>query len=183
VLNAALSEMLRLQMNGLSPRTVLQDATVTAGEKTYAVQKGDTVFIVMASVHKNPDIYDEPYEFQLKRFMALHDKSGTDQYQSSTKFSTKSGAQIRNPFIWWGGGQHIVRTFLNVLKIFQCSGRKFAIGEILLFAATLLHQFELTSVTGDGPPNPPSPPSISRYGSGMEFPAVPWQVRMKYRTT
>lgn len=110
VLNAALSETLRLQMNGLSPRTVLQDATVTAGGQTYAVQKGETVFIVMASVHKNPDIYDKPYQFQLKRFMQLHDKNTTDRYQSSAKFLTKSGVQIRNPFIWWGGGQHIVNT-------------------------------------------------------------------------
>ena len=96
-------------MNGLSPRTVLQDATVTAGEQTYAVQKGETVFIVMASVHKNPEIYDKPYEFQLNRFIHMHDKSGTNRYQSSAKFSTKSRVQIRNPFIWWGGGQHIVR--------------------------------------------------------------------------
>jgi cytochrome P450 len=109
VLNAALSETLRLQMNGLSPRTVLQDATVTAGEQTYAVQKGETVFIVMASVHKNPEIYDNPYEFQLKRFIHMHDKNDTDQYQSSVNFSTKSGVQVRNPFIWWGGGQHMVR--------------------------------------------------------------------------
>ena len=37
------------------------------------------------------------------------------------------------------------------------------------------------SIDGDGPPNLPAAPSVSRYGSGMEFPAVPWQVRMKYR--
>ena len=55
-------------------------------------------------------------------------------------------------------------------------------GEILLLAATLLHQFELMSVDG-GPLSPPSPPLLSRYGGGMEFPAVPWQVRMKYRAT
>lgn len=94
-------------MNGLSPRAVLHDTTITVDGQTYLVRKGDTVFIVMASVHKNPEIYDSPYDFQLKRFIHLHDKTGNDQYRSSKVFN-KSGVQVRNPFIWWGGGQHIV---------------------------------------------------------------------------
>ena len=106
-------------MNGLSPREVLHDATVTAGGQTYAVQKGETVFTVMASVHKNPEIYDEPYEFQLKRYMHMHDKSSTNRSQSSAKFSTKGGVSIRNPYIWWGGGQHIVRALFDGAEIFS----------------------------------------------------------------
>jgi hypothetical protein len=53
--------------------------------------------------------------------------------------------------------------------------------EILLLASTLLHQFEITSVDGDTPLEPPVPESTSRYGGGTEFPARHWTVRLKYR--
>jgi cytochrome P450 len=105
VLNAAVSETLRLQMNTLSPRAVQQDTLLNVNDQSYAFQKGEMVFIVMAAVHKNPEIYDNPYEFQLKRFISKHSQTDDD---ASPKDYSKSGVQVRKPFIWWGGGQHIV---------------------------------------------------------------------------
>lgn len=94
-------------MNGLSPKTAEKDTTLTVNGQTYSIRKGEVVFITMASVHKNREIYDDPYEFRLKRFIHMHDKSGSEY--KSQKVYTKEGVQVRNPYIWWGGGLHIVR--------------------------------------------------------------------------
>lgn len=111
-------------MNGLAPRTVEHDTTITVDGQNYAIRKGDIIFIVTASVHKNPEIYEDPYDFRLQRFMPLHNKTGTDQYQSYKVFN-KSGHRVRNPFIWWGGGQHIVnfssRLLLTSLSVAAAS--------------------------------------------------------------
>ena len=62
----------------------------------------------------------------------------------------------------------------------QCTGRKFATGEVILFVSTILHQFEITSVDG-GQLELPVPPLTERFGGGVEMPASPWRVRIKYR--
>ena len=54
-------------------------------------------------------------------------------------------------------------------------------GEIILFASAILHQFEITSADDDSQPGlpPQSPPD--QYGAGMELPGGPWTVRLRYR--
>ena len=95
-------------MNGLSPREVLQDTTLNVKGQHYAVHKGDIVFISMPNVHKNPEIYDAPSEYRLKRFVYMHGKDGSRQVV------TKGGVTVRTPYIWWGGGLHMVRSLLGV---------------------------------------------------------------------
>jgi hypothetical protein len=62
----------------------------------------------------------------------------------------------------------------------QCSGRNFASGEVILFAATILHVFEISSVDGKELQLPGYTPP-DRFGGGAEFPARPWQVRLRFR--
>ena len=105
LLNSAVSETLRLQMNGLSPRTIENDTQLTVSGQSYSLRKGEVIFITMSGVHKNDEMYSNPSEFQLKRFLDMHDKSGD---YKATRTYMKNGTQVRNPFIWWGGGIHIV---------------------------------------------------------------------------
>lgn len=106
LLNSALSETLRLQMNGLAPRKVMQDTTLMVAGQYYAVHKGDVVFISMPNVHKNPEVYEYPDEFRLDRFLPMHNSGESDH--KSKQAVMKNGARLRNPYIWWGGGQHMV---------------------------------------------------------------------------
>lgn len=55
-------------------------------------------------------------------------------------------------------------------------------GEILAFACGFLRQFEVSSVDG-GELQMPAPAPTWRYGGGVEFPATPWRVRLKYRSS
>jgi cytochrome P450 len=108
LLNSAFSETLRIQMNGLIAREVCQDTTITVNDQPYSLKKGDIVFISMMGVHRNPEIYDSPDTFRLTRFLELHTKTEGDNYKAQ-KATMKNGVTLRNPFIWWGGGSHIVR--------------------------------------------------------------------------
>jgi cytochrome P450 len=114
LLNSALWETLRLQMNGLSPRWVQHDATIAVNERLYNLQKDDWIFISMDGLHKNPEIYDNPREFSLKRFVQIPTTSG-DEYKPRKVF-TKGNVQVRNPYVWWGGGQHIVESLYPATK-------------------------------------------------------------------
>ena len=107
VLQSALYETLRLQMNALTPRSVEQDTTLSVNGRSYFLQKGETALMPMVGIHKNPEIYDDPHTFRLKRFVHLHDSANNDVHQSQKVF-TKSGVKVRNPYVWWGGGQHVV---------------------------------------------------------------------------
>ena len=94
-------------MNGLFPREIQKDTTLTINDHAYRLSKDEWVFLSMAGVHKSTDIYDDPRSFQLKRFVDMHTKSQSDKFEAY-KFFTKSGVRVRNPVIWWGGGMHAV---------------------------------------------------------------------------
>lgn len=93
-------------MHGLPPRKVTQDTTIIIENRPYSLRKDDVVFISMVLVHKNPEIYDCPDTFRLTRFLEMHTK--TEGEYKSQKTTLKDGVTLRNPFIWWGGGVHIV---------------------------------------------------------------------------
>jgi cytochrome P450 len=96
-----------MQMNGLVPRKICQDTTITVNSHPFSLKKGDVVFISMVGVHKNPEIYDSPDTFHLTRFLEMHTKTEGDYFKAQ-KTTMKNGVTLRNPFIWWGGGSHIV---------------------------------------------------------------------------
>lgn len=97
-------------MYGLPPRKVTQDTTIIVKNQPYSLQKDDIIFISMSLVHKNPEIYDSPGTFRLTRFLEMHTKAG-GEYKSQ-KTTLKDGVTLRNPFIYWGGGTHIVQISL-----------------------------------------------------------------------
>jgi cytochrome P450 len=107
-LNSALSETLRLQMDGLAPRKAERETVLKIHDKDYVIHKGEFVLLVFACVHKNPKLYKNPREFQLKRMLFLHEKPPPGKEYSSQTLRTDDGKNIRNPFVWWGGGKHIV---------------------------------------------------------------------------
>ena len=71
-------------------------------------------------------------------------------------------------------------SFVDNTNLVQCPGRRFAEGEIILFAAAIIHELEITSVDGSAV-QLPDPPSPDRYGLGVPTPGGSWQVRLKYR--
>ena len=106
LLNSAFSETLRLQVNGLSTRGVEKDWSITVDGQSYVLEKGTTVFCSMPGFHKDPEIYENPEEFRLRRFIHLHTKGG-EMDNRATPF-TKAGVSLRLPFLPWGGGVHMV---------------------------------------------------------------------------
>jgi cytochrome P450 len=119
VLNSAFSETLRLQINGLSMKGVEQDTTLSVNGQTYTLEKGSIVFISMPGVHKDPEIYENPEQFQLKRFLYLHttEKDDYDTEQSQKVF-TKNGVVVRQPFFPWGGGHFMVCPQMRTCGLF-----------------------------------------------------------------
>jgi cytochrome P450 len=109
ILNSAFSETLRLQVNGLSTRGVEEDTPLSVNGQTYSLEKGSTVFLSMPGVHKDPEIYENHEDFQLRRFLYMHSK-GDEGYdnEKSQKVVTKNGAVVRQPFFPWGGGHFMV---------------------------------------------------------------------------
>lgn len=105
VLNAAVSETLRLQANGLLMRMAEHDTSLTVNGKIYAIREGESVIVSMATVHKNPQFYDSPYDFRLERFL--------DDEQP--KALTDNGRQARKPYLWWGGGAYMVSLLFLML--------------------------------------------------------------------
>lgn len=114
ILNSGFSETLRLQVNGLSTRGVDCDTTITVDGYPYVLEKGSTVFCSMPGVHKDPEIYDEPEKFRLKRFIQLHTKGG--EVDSRMAPFTKRGIPLRYPFLPWGGGVHMVSLLTSHTK-------------------------------------------------------------------
>ena|ERR1700737_1399931 len=97
LLAAAISETLRLKVDSLSVREVEENTTITINETPYVLAKGSMIFLTMSLVHKDPEIFDNPQEFQLERFLNM-----------DSKVFTKKGVPVRNPLFPWGGGQFMV---------------------------------------------------------------------------
>ena len=117
ILNSALSETLRLQFSGFSVRGVSNDTTLTVNSRPFELKKGSTVFISATCVHKDPEIYEKPHEFRLKRFVEMHTKIEGDNYTDKPQTTfTKHGMPIRHPLIPWGGGHFMV--FSSIFKMF-----------------------------------------------------------------
>lgn len=151
----------------------MEDTTLTIHGQPYALEKGSMVFLAMPLVHKDPDIHKDPDTYKIDRFIHMH--TNVEQ-----KVYMKNGVQVRTPLFPWGGGHFMVNISFEKL-IIQCTGRKFARGEVLIFACSILHQLEISSVDENVALEIPSAPSIERFGGGAEFPGRPWKVRLRFR--
>ena len=115
VLNSAVSETLRMEFRGLSPRGISQDTTLTVNGRPFELQKGTSIFVSTTGVHKDPGIYQSPYEYRLKRYEHMHTKTETSDGQAPI-FFWKNGAPIRHPLLPWGGGHFMVRTKSDIIN-------------------------------------------------------------------
>ena len=95
-------------MTGLTVRGVDQDATLTVNGRPYELRPGSMVCMPMACVHKDPEIYENPEEYQSTRFIQMHSKGGEDYKEKPPTFFSKNGIPVRSPLIVWGGGHFMV---------------------------------------------------------------------------
>lgn len=109
LLKSALKETLRLQVLGLSVRVLQEDTTVTIEGRPYTLEKHSSAIVAMPLIHKDPNIYENPDNFELERFLE----------EDEAKVFSKNGIPLRTPFIPWGGGAFKVSSkHANSLPVF-----------------------------------------------------------------
>lgn len=174
LLRSAFLETVRLQSQGLSARYVTQDTLIPSQNLNFLLRKGSVVLIPGLLVHQNPEIYDCPTSFLCNRFL---DK---DVDEETKRASTKKDAFVRQGIVAFGGGDHLVFWVILSLLI-QCTGRRFARNEVIVFAAMVLSRFEFTTPDGENIGLPENMPK-NRFGRGVEGPrtSIPIVIRSKF---
>jgi Cytochrome P450 len=98
ILLAAFSETLRLHAPGAIVREVEHDARMLVDKKPYLLEKGSYLFFPLDCIHKDPEIHQNPMEFQVDRFRYLYSKS------TPTPRFEKRGVLIQRGLVAFGGG-------------------------------------------------------------------------------
>jgi cytochrome P450 len=104
-----------MEFRGLSPRDVSEDTMLTVNGRAFELQKGTAIFISTIGVHKDPGIYESPYEYRLKRYEHMHTKTENSDGRVTICF-WKNGAPIRHPLLPWGGGHFMVSSASDVIN-------------------------------------------------------------------
>jgi cytochrome P450 len=84
----------------LSVRGVQEDTTVTIEDRLYTLEKDSFAIIATPLIHKDPNIYDNPNDFELEWFL--------ENKGDEPKVFMKNGVPVRTPLIPWGGGHFTV---------------------------------------------------------------------------
>jgi cytochrome P450 len=109
LLNSSLKETLRLHGHSLSPRDLAEDTVLRIEGKNYLLKKGSLSFAPSTILNRNPNIYPNPDTWIADRFI---EKEGPEEYLGS-EFGTKSETKkFKMPLLIWGGGPHMVDTFV-----------------------------------------------------------------------
>ncbi|HNC98022.1 MAG TPA: cytochrome P450, partial [Myxococcota bacterium] len=98
------------------------EITVDSGER-YAIRQGDLVCLFPYLMHHNPEIFENPEQFQLDRFLS----------RGAPPAFHLRGRRLAMPLMPYGGG------------VSMCPGRALANTEIKQFVAGLLRRFRLSS--------------------------------------
>jgi hypothetical protein len=132
LLNSALSETLRIEFRGLSVRGVEQDTYLTVNvpkslptvssptstpsaptvTKSYFLPANSSLFLSTSCIHKNPTIYDSPFEYRVHRFEKMWRDEFDDVEPPEKGWFFLDGGVVKYPLMPWGGGHFMVRTFL-----------------------------------------------------------------------
>jgi cytochrome P450 len=115
-LDSCINETLRLSAFTMSIREVMADNTfVSDSGRKYLLKKGDRVVLSGSSIHYDPEVYENPTEFQYDRYIR-------------NKQFFKNGKSLRQNIVLlpFGGGSS------------YCPGRYFARNEIKLCVAMIL---------------------------------------------
>lgn len=116
VLESALRESQRLSASVFGPLRMVMKEGMALRDSRMVLQKGSILTLSPWLVHRDPDIYENPNEYRLKRF------------EEESK-----GFPSMKRFLNFGGGRHL------------CPGRFFATLEIKCIVSALLSQFEVSS--------------------------------------
>nr|XP_006003627.1 PREDICTED: cholesterol 7-alpha-monooxygenase-like [Latimeria chalumnae] len=158
-MGSVISEALRLSSASIMIRCATEDFTLTldSGEKL-AIRKGDRIALVPQLQHLDPEIYENPLEFQYDRFL---DKTGKEK----TTFY-KNGKKLKHYLMPFGSGTSM------------CPGRFFAINEIKQFLSLLLCYYDIELLDRSAPP---LPLDNSRAGLGILQPKHDVGIRYKLK--
>ncbi|CAH1784449.1 unnamed protein product [Owenia fusiformis] len=152
IFDSIISETLRLTSFSMIVRDVVEDVTLqlTTGE-VIGLRGGDRVALQACMVHRDPEIYENPLEFQYDRFLR-------------NKTFYKNGSRLRYNMLQYGGGSSM------------CPGRFFANLEIKQTIIFLKRYFDLEFVD----PQCENPGiSKSRAGLGIMPPEKDVQIRFR----
>jgi len=125
LLKSAFYESLRLYNGSFTTREAVSDFVFDPkkpGQSKYFIRKGTRIMPFWATLHYDPELFDDPETYQYDRFAPVAGKPAV---------FTKNGKQVAEPLRAFGGGGHL------------CPGRKFILYETLVFCAVLLTQFDM----------------------------------------
>ena len=136
LLKSAFQETLRLYMGSFTARDATQDFVFDPkkkGQSKYLIEKGTRVMGFMATLYHDPEVFENPKEYQYDRF--------APNENGKPPVFTKNGKRIAEPVRVFGGGVHL------------CPGRRFISYETRAFLAVLLTRFDMRLVDDkEGPP-------------------------------
>ncbi|XP_069507370.1 prostacyclin synthase isoform X2 [Ambystoma mexicanum] len=160
IFDSVLNETLRLTAAPFITREVLQDMVLKLADgREYSLRKGDRLCLFpYISPQMDPDIYQDPENFQYDRFLNSDGSEKTDFF--------KRGKKLKQYTMPWGAGKN------------ACIGRFHAINSIKQFVFILLTCFDLELKTPEE-----KLPSFdkSRYGFGMVQPISDIMIRYKLK--
>ncbi|XP_063307426.1 cytochrome P450 7B1 [Pelobates fuscus] len=126
LLGSAINESLRLCSASMNIRVVQEDFVLELeGDQAYNLRKGDFVAIYPPTLHKDPEVYDDPEVFKYDRYVE-------DEKEKTTFF--KKGKKLKHYLMPFGSGATI------------CPGRFFAVNEIKQFLAVILLYVDMEMV-------------------------------------
>ena len=101
LLESAFRETMRLSSAIIIARKASKDVTLhtSAGEPTL-VEDGEVIFITPRNVHLSAEVYEEPFNFRLDRFVS--------DDGMSLRHPTINGRLLPYNLLAWGGGKHVV---------------------------------------------------------------------------
>jgi cytochrome P450 len=124
-LQACFLETLRLRTQNGSTRIVFESTTLPVLGKRYHIRKGSIVTIPAYLIHYDPEIYNNPTEFQPERFLGSDLESALIEHADNPgkvgdvvrekkppKFF-KRGVPVRHYMMPFGGGENLVPPYMT----------------------------------------------------------------------
>ncbi|KAK7944604.1 hypothetical protein WMY93_000332 [Mugilogobius chulae] len=122
--DSIMKEAMRLSSASLNVRVAKEDFLLHLdNQQAYRIRKDDVIALYPPMLHYDPEIFQNPYEYQYDRFL---DESG----QEKTVFF-RNGRRLRYFYMPFGSG------------VTKCPGRFFAVCEIKQFLTLVLSYFDM----------------------------------------
>jgi len=149
LLDAAMSEALRLATGSMMLRRATTDLVLDLPSGSLDLKAGDSVAIYPWLTHHDAALFPDPERFVLDRFVGMPVESGM--------VTAVDGSKVPGGYMPFGAG------------ISMCPGRYFARAEIKIFLLEFLTRFDVTAASADDAQHPGF--LLSRAGLGIFPPA------------